>query len=166
MVTLLIRQDCITHETCADSVRLQRGTTAGITYSRICPRLDEAGDLSVISAGGSQQYSDSSNPCWCLLATHACRFCREATVGHLLLDVDAPLLERRPQLFALLHRGRADQHRPALLLELRDLVDDGVELRILVAEDEARIRALLRRTLEKQGFQVISGSDGVQPQVQ
>ena len=39
----------------------------------------------------------------------------------------------------LLDADRADQDRPAGLLHLRDLVDDRVELRVLVAEDEVRV---------------------------
>ena len=48
-------------------------------------------------------------------------------------------LEHLGEDLALLDADRADQDRPARLRHLHDLVDDGVELGVLVAEDQVRV---------------------------
>jgi hypothetical protein len=53
--------------------------------------------------------------------------------------LDAAALEHRREDLGLLDADRADEDRPALLLELDDLVDQGVELRPLVTEHEVRV---------------------------
>ena len=52
---------------------------------------------------------------------------------------DAALLERAAERLGLLHRHRADEHRLAGLDALGDVVDDGVELAVLVLEDEVAL---------------------------
>ena len=58
-------------------------------------------------------------------------------VQHDVLDA-APLQHRREPL-GLLDRDGADEHRPALLLLLDDVVDDRVVLLALGAVDEVRL---------------------------
>src|SRR5262245_48325533 len=52
------------------------------------------------------------------------------------LVLDAAALQQLGEPLGLLDRDRADEDRPAGLLHLLDLVDDGVELGLLVAVDE------------------------------
>src|SRR5688572_28992192 len=55
------------------------------------------------------------------------------------LVLDAAALEHRREDLGLLDADRSHEHGPAFLLELDDLVDQGVELRPLVAEHEVRV---------------------------
>ena len=61
----------------------------------------------------------------------------ELGVEGLVLDPTA--LEHRREDLGLLDADRADEHGPAGLLELDDLVDQGVELGLLVAVHEIRV---------------------------
>jgi hypothetical protein len=55
-------------------------------------------------------------------------------VEHLVAD--PALLQQRREQLGLLHAHGADQHRLALLVPLRDVVDDGLELGVLALVDE------------------------------
>ncbi len=53
--------------------------------------------------------------------------------------MDDPRLDQLlAELFRLVHRARADQHRPAVGLALLDRLDDGVELGVLRRENPVR----------------------------
>ena len=96
---------------------------------RIAAELD-------VSAAAGHVGGDGDGTGTARLGHDGCFLLMELGVEHLVLH--AALLERPAQRLALLHRGGAHEHGAARRLLLCDLVDDGVELGLLVAEDQVR----------------------------